>query len=156
MLALTSCAAKRSFEAEAIWQTCNDVVADSCIISLPGDTTTVHFAKAAFGDAGLYLMSDLPLSEPRMIIFINDGINTRYFSEFDYSGKYENLYIYSLKYDSFPNMSKYKYDLIRCCELCYYNGIGYIYDWNASFFPKDEYSCSFEKWFEKAIPYMLL
>ena len=156
MLALSSCAAKRSFEAEAIWQTCNDVVADSCIITLPGDTTTTHFTKAAFGESGVYMLSDLPLSNPRMRIFINDIIRTRYFTDFAYLGKYENLYLYGLAYEDFPNMSRYEYDLMSRCEIDYYNGIGTIFDWTATFTPKDEYSYSFEKWFEKAIPYMLL
>lgn len=157
-LGVISCTPKVSFEAQVIKDMCNDFVADSCIMTLPGDTTSTHFVKAAFGDNGLYYISDLPLSDPRMRIYLDDGIRTRYFSDFNYEGQYETVYVYSLRYSSFPNMTRYDYDHIRDCDLYYYNGIGNMFDWNTTFYPKADdvlLKESFEYWFSKAIPYMI-
>ena len=81
---IISCNAKPSFESQLILDLCNDNVADSCIVNLPGDTTSTHFVKLGIGEKGIYFISDLPLSDPRMRIYIDNGIRTRYFSDFPF------------------------------------------------------------------------
>lgn len=155
---LISCVTKPSFEAEAIMNLCNDKVADSCVVMLPKDTTSTHYVKGAFGDNGIYFISDLPLSDPRMRIYLDDGLRTRYFCDFEYIGQYETVYIYALPYKNFPKLSRYEFDLIEDCDLYYYNGINTMIHWNTTYYlekydPAPEES--FEKWFAKAIPYIL-
>lgn len=157
-ISMMSCAVKPSFEAEAIMSLCNDTVADSCIVMLPKDTTSTHYVKGAFGENGIYFLSDLPLSDPRMRIYLDDGLRTRYFSDFEYMGQYETIYVYALAYRNFPKLSRYEFDLIRDCDLYYYNGINSSFDWNATYYlEKDDPAPeeSFNKWFSKAIPYIL-
>lgn len=157
-LCVIGCTPKLSFERQAILDLCNDHVEDSCIINLPGDTLTTHFVKAAFGNNGLYYISDLPLSDPRMRIYLNDGLRTRYFSDFTYIGLYENVYVYALSYQSFPRLSRYDYDHIKDCDLYYYNGIDTMFTWNMTFYPdtdEPEKEESFSYWFKKAIPFIL-
>lgn len=158
IITFVGCAPKASFESRVILELCNDSVADSCIIQLPGDTTSTHYVKAAFGNNGIYYISDLPLSDPRMRIWIDNGLRTRHFCDFEYVGQQDSVYIYSLAYSNFPSLSRYEYDLIRDCELYYYNGEKTFFEWCCTWYPESEltpYEESFEKWFAKAIPYML-
>lgn len=153
-----SCAPKLSFEAQAIKTLCDDHVADTCILTLPKDTTSTHTVKAAFGDNGIYFIASTPLSDPFIKIWINDGLRTRYNGDFSYIGQYENTYIYRFLYSQFPSMGLYEYNLMESCKLFYCADMTRIYAWSAAFYPdsqnpkKEE---SFSYWFSKAVPYML-
>lgn len=152
------CSVKASLEATIIKEMCYDSVADSSIVMLTQDSTSTHYVKGAFGEKGLYLLSDLPLSKPKMRIDINDGLRTLYISEFEYVGQHDTIYIYSLHYDKMPKLSRYEYDLMQSCTLYYYNGTLTIFDWQYSYYPKEKaylHEWEFEKWFCKAIPYIL-
>lgn len=162
-ITVIACTAPKSFERLLIEEICNDYVEDSCIVLLPGDTTSTAFVKAAFAENGVYLISDLPLSNPRFRADIKDGLRTLYVSEFTYMGEKENLYVYGLSYCNFPSMSRYHFDLMDYCTLQYYNGEGIRWNWEQTYYTKDNElfnleefpELSFEKWFHKAIPYIL-
>lgn len=145
-----SCMTPKSIERQLIQTIGNDQVEDSCIMALPGDSTSTAFVNAAFAEKGVYLISNLPLSDPRMYIRIDDILRTRYSCDFEYIGAKDSYYLYRLYYSCFPKMGRYHYELLSKCTLSYYNGEGYAIDWTVEFSNEE-----FNRLFYKAVPYML-